>query len=115
MPLLAYHLAAFTKIDIPIQKKNSNIEGSQLIFRQKKFLPHFKIMRDVGKYIKRNNQIIYQGEDYYPERLDRKEFYLIKNHKQVKTDDQELFRLESKQKVLDRPGKLSSWIVKMIS
>lgn len=110
VPLLYYHLCSFLPLkDIPPKHDDSNIAGSQLIFRNKKTVDAIPLSREYGVYnIKKE---LSEEQGYYPESLSQDEYIFLKKRR---TGEQtEYARLESKRNVLHAGEKLESWVTSL--
>jgi len=115
IPLLVYHLLSFLKKYISIDEKNSEIIGSQLIFRNSKL--KFKINSDINYAVIKHQLGKYRivRSDYYPQNLASDEFIFSKRYKlKVKNIDNERARIETNTPVLEQPGVLKKWVKKFI-
>ncbi len=115
LPLLAYHLASFLQISIPINdNRQTDIFGSQIIFRTK-LSKKLDRLFDYGVYKKKKNRLYFLRSDYYPEKLADGEFILIKRNKKMPPkNEEELARIETKKEVLENPSRLEFWINDLI-
>lgn len=111
IPLLAYHLAAFTNRILPQAGfVGPEISGSQVLFRETKYIPMVPDEADFGVFMTENDKVTLVNNEYYPENLHPNEFIFIRNNSERFTNDQEIARIETKQEILDQPGKLAAWI-----
>lgn len=108
IPLLAYHVASFLKIELPIQKPQSEeLKGSQIVLRSESKTPIINSSTDFAVFKYQDQRLKKERTDYYPENLSPREFIYIKNkHVSMDSHDQEFARIETKEEVLSDPYNL---------
>lgn len=108
IPLLAYHLAEFLGKKLQVYTVNINeIAAAQLIMRKKTIRRQTDIATGVFK--RENDKQVFARNDYYPQKLVKGEYIFMARKNNLHEDD-ESARLESKDEVLESPGKLNKWV-----
>jgi hypothetical protein len=114
IPLMAYHFAAFTIKDIPVKSLLGNmgdeLKGSQLILRKEYKNCFISTLADFGVY-DINDSAKIKNKKYCPENLMDNEFiYIRRIKKNIKPQEDELSRVETKEKIMEDPKKLKEWV-----
>lgn len=119
IPLMAYHFAQFLVKDLTVKSfsggSEDEIKGSQLILRNDYKDSHVSALGNFGVYqINQPKKI--QNLFYQPENLRDKEFIYIKRlKKDIKPQEDEFSRIETKEKIMEDPKTLKEWIVKLLN
>lgn len=111
IPLEAYHMGSFLQISLPILKEETHIIGSQIIFRDPSRVIDSLFSQNYGVFKVINDQPQFLKSEYAPEKLTDKEILFMKRYRRGKEEiGDEISRIETKQEVLEKPGKLALWL-----
>lgn len=113
IPLLALHYASLLNENLSFPLNiNLRIKGAQVIFRDAKTIDDINIKKS-GTYKIKGTKAEYVNDDYRPGNLTGKSF-IFHSEEKIR-DDAEIARLETIEKVLDAPGKLSAWFDRFLT
>ncbi|MBI4226593.1 hypothetical protein HY612_05780 [Candidatus Roizmanbacteria bacterium] len=113
-PLMAYHIAHFTGVDLGLNYLNDgDICASQVIFRDKNIQP--KNLEEVGfgVFTHFDNKWKLTKSEYKPEKLGTDEIIFMKRA-QIISDDGEISRVETKKEVVQTTDKLQDWVRELL-
>lgn len=117
IPMFIYHIASFTGTKLNFHTDRSlNIQGSQIIFRKDnpKTFRNTAVNYGVFKII--NNKLTILKSYYHPDKLGKEEFIFLKKQQSLRTKTaSEYSRMETKEKILDGPAVLKTWVKDLIS
>ena len=109
-PLIIYHLAQFTGIDIESKYNiEDNISASQIILRDKNIQQEELKRVDFGVFAQINNNWKMIKSEYKPEKLSMDEIIYMKRIK-TSSGDSEISRIETKKEVVKSSKKLQDWV-----
>lgn len=108
IPLMAYHVAAFSDNELPLEKGEAVI-GSQVIIRnQKKESIRINDGLNPGIYALNQNKLTFKTEGYEIGKITKGDYIIIpeRDGKEIKTDE-EISRIETQESIIDRGGQLN--------
>ncbi|MCL5797821.1 MAG: ATP-grasp domain-containing protein [Patescibacteria group bacterium] len=116
VPMASFHLAAFLDRDYPFHySQDENLSASQLILRNSAVQPKYISGRNFGVFGMEGKTAVYLRDEYEPYLLEKGEFiYSRRSEHFVRSEDAEISRIETKDRVVGKPGQLGEWIKNLI-
>ncbi len=116
VPMVSFHLATFLGRDYPFHySQNENLSASQLILRNSSVQPKYISGRNFGVFRMEGKTAVYLRDEYEPYLLEKGEFIFSRRSEHfVKSEDAEISRIETKDRVVEKPSQLGEWIKNLI-
>ena len=114
IPLLAYHLAAFTQAHMPETYDGKAITGSQVIIRNPLTSQNYNDLPLIGTYRYKDGTIYLENNSYHPEKLADNQYILLRRTSGTGSESEKI-RIETKHEVVSGEGKPLNFLQKTVS
>jgi len=115
LPLLLYHYAEFSSVDLPLMTENGKdeIAGSQLSLRNRETFTKIKLPQNFGIYGFQDNKWRIKRADYNWKEIEKGEIIYFPQKR--KLPESELARIETKMPAVSSSYRLAPWVDNLFS